>query len=252
MVASVFAATAPAQARPADDGPSAKVVGGTKASKGEFPWLVRLSMGCGGALISKQVVLTAAHCVPGTGPNTSITATIGVTDLQDASAIKVKSTYVKVAPGFVDVEKGKDWALIKLAKSVNAPTLPIVANTSLDSGTFTVMGWGATQQGGPQSRHQMKATVPFVGDTKCGTAYRNEGFGFVNSDMICAGFDQGGVDTCQGDSGGPMVRKDANGVWRQVGIVSWGQGCALAGFPGVYTQVSKFSSQIKSALNALP
>lgn len=49
------------------------VVGGTRAAQGEFPWMVRLSMGCGGAMYTQQLVLTAGHCVSGTGPNTSIT-----------------------------------------------------------------------------------------------------------------------------------------------------------------------------------
>jgi secreted trypsin-like serine protease len=234
------------------DGPSTKVVGGTRAAKGEFPWVVRLSMGCGGAMITPRVVLTAAHCVGRTGPTTSITATYGVVDLQDTTRKTVRSTYVHRAPGFVDADFGKDWALIKLASDVAAPTLPIATDTSLDSGTFTVMGWGALTEGGGQSRFLMKASVPFVSDASCGTAYRNAGFNFVNSDMICAGLQQGGVDTCQGDSGGPMVRRDASGAWRQVGIVSWGEGCARPNFAGIYSQVSTFSSAITSAANSLP
>ncbi len=251
----VAAVGLPAQARtgPDPDAPAQQVVGGTRASKGEFPWMVRLSMGCGGAMITNRVVLTAAHCVGRTGANTSITATIGVADLNDtAGRIRVRSTYVYRAPGYVDVEQGKDWALIKLASAVNAPTLPIATDTSLDSGTFTIMGWGSTREGGGQSRYLMKATVPFVSDSSCGTAYRNAGYGFVNADMICAGYQQGGVDTCQGDSGGPMVRRDSAGAWRQVGIVSWGEGCARPNFAGVYGQVSTFASGINTGLNSLP
>ncbi|GAA4923799.1 hypothetical protein GCM10023237_51350 [Streptomyces coeruleoprunus] len=76
----------------------APVVGGTRAAQGEFPWMVRLSMGCGGSLLTQQIVLTAAHCVSGSGNNTSITATAGVVDLQSSSAIKVRSTKVLQAP----------------------------------------------------------------------------------------------------------------------------------------------------------
>src|SRR5207237_4098396 len=68
---------------------------------------------------------------------------------------------------------------------------------------------------------------------------------------ICAGYDQGGVDTCQGDSGGPMVNKDSSGNWVEVGIVSWGEGCARAGKPGVYTEVSTFSADIKAKIAEL-
>ncbi|MFF8812128.1 S1 family peptidase [Streptomyces pactum] len=217
------------------------VVGGTRAAQGEFPFMVRLSMGCGGALYTQTLVLTAAHCVGGTGANTSITATAGVVDLQSSSAIKVRSTYVYRAPGYNGT--GKDWALIKLAQPINLPTLKIAETTAYNNGTFTIAGWGAAVEGGSQQRYLLKATVPFVDDATCKSAYSE----LVPNEEICAGYNQGGVDTCQGDSGGPMFRKDNAGQWIQVGIVSWGYGCARPGYPGVYTEVSTFASAIKSA-----
>ncbi|TQK43842.1 trypsin [Streptomyces sp. SLBN-118] len=217
------------------------VVGGTRAAQGEFPFMVRLSMGCGGALYTKQIVLTAAHCVSGSGNNTGITATAGVVDLQSSRAIKVKSTKVLQAPGYNGT--GKDWALIKLAKPIDLPTLKIADTKAYDNGTFTVAGWGAAREGGGQQRYLRKAQVPFVSDASCKQAYPE----LVAGEEICAGFQQGGVDTCQGDSGGPMFRKDNNNAWIQVGIVSWGEGCARPDYPGVYTEVSTFAAAIKSA-----
>ncbi|MCX5201884.1 serine protease [Streptomyces sp. NBC_00237] len=221
------------------------VVGGTRAAQGEFPFMVRLSMGCGGALYAKDIVLTAAHCVDGSGNNTSITATAGVVDLQSSSAIKVKSTKVLQAPGYNG--SGKDWALIKLAKPINQPTLKIATNTSYNSGTFTVAGWGAAREGGAQQRYLLKAQVPFVSDASCKTSYSD----LIPGEEICAGYAQGGTDTCQGDSGGPMFRKDNAGAWIQVGIVSWGNGCARPNYPGVYTEVSTFASAIAQAASTL-
>ncbi|WP_329036379.1 serine protease [Streptomyces sp. NBC_00178] len=225
----------------------APVVGGTRAAQGEFPFMVRLSMGCGGALYRQDVVLTAAHCVSGSGNNTSITATGGVVDLQSSAAVKVRSTKVLQAPGYNGT--GKDWALIKLAQPINQPTLKIATTTAYDTGTFTIAGWGAATEGGGQQRYLLKATVPYVSDATCRQAYGND---LVASEEICAGYvGTGGVDTCQGDSGGPMFRKDNAGAWIQVGIVSWGQGCARPDYPGVYTQVSTFASAIASAAATL-
>jgi len=72
--------------------------------------------------------------------------------------------------------------------------------------------------------------VPIVDKSICDDNYGI--FGGIPINQICAGYAVGGVDHCQGDSGGPLFR---NGELR--GIVSWGNGCANAGYPGVYTEV---------------
>jgi secreted trypsin-like serine protease len=222
------------------------VVGGTRAAQGEFPFMVRLSMGCGGALYSSRLVLTAAHCVSRTGTNTSIVATVGVVDLQSSSRIQVRSNYVYRAPGYNG--NGDDWALIRLATPVTGlATLPIATSTAYNSGTFTVAGWGAAREGGGQQRYLLTAQVPFVSDASCQNSYSD----LIPNEEICAGYAAGGVDTCQGDSGGPMFRRDAGNAWIQVGIVSWGNGCARPNYPGVYTQVSTFASSIASAAASL-
>jgi len=238
--------TSPAAA--ADEGPQ-KVVGGERATQGEFPFMVRLSMGCGGSLYSPTLVLTAAHCVGSTGTNTSITATLGVVDLNSSSRITRRSNYVYRAPGYNG--SGKDWALIRLSSPVTGlATLPIATSSTYDTGTFTIAGWGAAREGGAQQRYMLKATVPFVSDSTCNSSSMYGG-DIIPAEEICAGYTQGGVDTCQGDSGGPMFRRDGSNAWIQVGIVSWGDGCARPNKPGVYTQVSYFSSSIRSAAASL-
>ncbi|MEU2169447.1 serine protease [Micromonospora chersina] len=196
---------------------------------------------------SPRLVFTAAHCVGRTGANTSITATLGVVDLQSSSRITVRSNYVYRAPGYDG--SGKDWALIRLATPVTSlSTLKIANTTAYDNGTFTVAGWGAATEGGGQQRYLLKATVPFVSDATCSANYGGD---IIPAEEICAGYAGGGVDTCQGDSGGPMFRRDASNAWIQVGIVSWGNGCARPNYPGVYTQVSYFASAIGSAAASL-
>ena len=61
--------------------------------------------------------------------------------------------------------------------------------------------------------------------------------------MICAGLPEGGIDSCQGDSGGPLVVNDA-GTWKQVGVVSFGRGCAAPDADGVYARVTEFIAWI--------
>jgi secreted trypsin-like serine protease len=238
----------PAAAEPPGAG---RVVGGTRAAQGEFPFMVRLSMGCGGALYSPTLVLTAAHCVGRTGTTTSITATLGVVDLNSASRVTRRSNYVYRSPTYRSSTMAGDWALIRLASPVTGlATLPITTSTAYDSGTFTIAGWGANREGGAQQRYLLKATVPFVSDTTCNSRTMYNGR-IIPAEEICAGYTAGGVDTCQGDSGGPMFRRDAANAWVQVGIVSWGDGCARRNKPGVYTQVSYFAPAIRSAATSL-
>jgi secreted trypsin-like serine protease len=232
-------------APPADVQP--QVVGGVPATQGEFPWMVRLSMGCGGAMYTQQLVLTAAHCVGATGNNTGITATLGTVDLQDPARTTVRSNYVYRAPGY-DNPDGDDWALVRLERAVDVPTLPVATSGAYDNDHFTVVGWGAAVEGGAQQRYLLKAEVPFIDDTQCGSAYTE----LVPAEEICAGnWAAGGIDTCQGDSGGPMFRRDNAGAFVQVGIVSWGYGCARPLNPGVYAQTSYFAAAIAAAATAL-
>ncbi|BCB83031.1 hypothetical protein Psuf_003440 [Phytohabitans suffuscus] len=213
--------------------------------------MVRLSMGCGGAMYTQTLILTAAHCVDnlGTGPSTSVGVTWGVVDLQDPTRTTRTSNYVHIAPGYNG--DGKDWALIRVSQPIDSPLLKLATDTSLHSGSFTVAGWGAAVQGGPQQRYLLKADVPFITDTQCASAGGSYS-GLIFNEEICAGnWTSGGVDTCQGDSGGPMFKRNAANEWIQVGITSWGIGCAQPGRPGVYTEVRYFANDICSAAASL-
>ncbi|GAA3458518.1 secreted trypsin-like serine protease [Saccharothrix longispora] len=248
-VAATLAAAGQALAAPPPPdggGLTPQVVGGTRAAQGEFPWMVRLSMGCGGSMLTDQLVLTAAHCVTRTGNNTSITATYGSVDLQSSSRITRTSTYVHRSPTY-NTSTGGDWAIIKLAAPITgASLLPIATTNAYNTGVFTVAGWGATSEGGGQSRYLLKANVDYIDDTTCKNSdpYYSD---LIPAAELCAGLPQGGVDTCQGDSGGPMFRRDNAGAWVQVGIVSHGNGCARPDNPGVYTEVSTFAAAINQA-----
>ncbi|WP_433792156.1 S1 family peptidase [Actinoplanes sp. CA-252034] len=248
LVCALAGADVPARAA-SGRAPARDVVGGKIAGDGRFPWAVRLSMGCGGALTAPRLVLTAGHCVGPTGPNDRITVTAGATDLESRSAITVKSVEVYRSPDFVTETSGDDWAVVRLERELTLPTLPLTPD-DVDEGDFTVMGWGQTRETSPaQERRLHYATVPTIPDEECAKAYRKAGVTLVRGDSICAG--RRGVDTCQGDSGGPMVRRDRLGRWVQVGIVSWGLGCARDGYFGVYTQIATFRDEIQKAAHKL-
>ncbi|MGH8186742.1 MAG: serine protease, partial [Steroidobacteraceae bacterium] len=104
-----------------------------------------------------------------------------------------------------------------------------------------IMGWGATQENGEGSDGLLHARVPFVSNETCKKAYPTH-----VPTMICAGNEEGGTDTCQGDSGGPLFLIGPKESLSQVGIVSFGKGCARAGYYGVYTRVSSFKEWIRA------
>ena len=87
-------------------------------------------------------------------------------------------------------------------------------------------------------------SVPIVTQKSCSRNYGSD----LTDNMFCAGYEEGGKDSCQGDSGGPLVVPDSLGGWKQAGIVSWGTGCAQAGYYGVYTKLSNYTSWLQTNL----
>ena len=106
-----------------------------------------------------------------------------------------------------------------------------------DPSPLTVIGLGTTIQGtwAPPAVLQ-QVVVDYVTDAACEKDYKDYVIKFQSNSMMCAAAP--GKDACQGDSGGPLFFTD-NGVHKQVGIVSWGDGCALPGNPGVYAKLNK-------------
>jgi secreted trypsin-like serine protease len=248
-VTTAIVALLPGAATAAPEPAPTEIVGGTTAAEGAYPWVVRLSAGCAGSLIAPRVVLTAGHCVRRTGADRGIRVRAGSADLSSDRVIEARSTYVRRAPGYRDATRGDDWAVIRLDRALDLPLLPLVTDGSYDSGIFTVVGWGSTREGSSrQQRRLREARVDHVPDRVCAARYREAGRRVVAAEMICAGhLRDGGVDSCQGDSGGPLLRRADAGGWVQVGIVSWGVGCARPRYPGVYTRVSAFSAAISAA-----
>jgi trypsin len=101
---------------------------------------------------------------------------------------------------------------------------------------------GNTQNSAESSVNLRKVDVPVVSRATCVANYlKDKPPKTVTTNMVCAGVATGGKDSCQGDSGGPIVDATTGTL---VGAVSWGTGCALAGFPGVYARVGSLRAFI--------
>ncbi|MGE0634086.1 MAG: serine protease [Pseudobdellovibrionaceae bacterium] len=225
-----------------------KIVGGVEASIGEFPFIVSLQSSshfCGGSLIRKNWVLTAAHCVR-SGRVQKIL--IGLHDQKQAHNAEVKTPKRIVAhPQYSNSTLDFDYALIELDSDSNyAPVAvnetEIAIPSSADGAIMsTTAGWGTTSEGSFALPNLLqKVDVPLVTSSACNESYTGQ----ITDRMICAGFEDGGKDSCQGDSGGPLIVKDENGQMFLAGVVSWGQGCARPKYYGVYSKVNAVSAWI--------
>lgn len=242
----LFVQTVGAQPPPLPEEDS-RIVGGVEATPGEFPWMVSVQSGshfCGASLIAPTWVLTAAHCTQGESAN-NIQVVIGRHDLNANDGQTVNVAQIINHPNYNNSTTDYDVSLLRLASPINNVTPIGLVTDAMDvddpNKDATISGWGATSQGGSGSSKLLKVTVPVVSNTTCNASYNGD----ITDRMICAGLADGGKDSCQGDSGGPMMVRNANDTgWLQAGVVSWGNGCALAGFYGVYARVSNLKGWI--------
>ena len=237
-----FSITAHAQSR---------IVGGTEAKEGDFPYIVSLQADgfghfCGGSLIADKGVLTAAHCVDG-GVDSVF---IGLHDRNNSSsAEKFKVVKIYVHPQNNPSIMDYDFALLELSQ--NSSFKPVALNEteisfSASKPVFAVTaGWGTTSSGSSSLPAILRqVSIPLVTTAQCNAAASYGGE--ITSSMICAGYKQGGKDSCQGDSGGPLVVTKSDGTTLLAGVVSWGEGCARKDKYGVYGKVSAVTNWIKT------
>lgn len=248
------------------------IVGGDPAGLlNEYPFMVSLRTQnnfhfCGGTLLNDRTVLTAAHCIDSDGPDginpasepEDIFVAVGRYLRLSAAPQNVAVVDIVSHPDFVGdtgfpFNYDSDVALLELAQpQPSVPKVTLINNESLivAGTTSTAVGWGILRERGLFSPIRLQEVdVPVVDNAECRALYDQAGFRFtaesITANMVCAGFPQGGQDACQGDSGGPLLASQG-GQLQQIGITSFGEGCARPNRPGVYTNVLNFVDWIEA------
>ncbi|XP_018014015.1 trypsin-1-like [Hyalella azteca] len=231
-----------------------KIINGTDVAPGEIPYQLSFQQldgegyfdFCGAIIYSENWMISAGHCVEDIVYSNNLTGfkvVAGEHSLSIYEGTEQNRDIVQVIrhENFDPVTLENDISLIKVASPlvfndyVQPAKLPEMYQEFV--GNAVVSGWGETIVYLQAPDILQKVTVPIVSDEDCKADYA-EG-GPVLDSMMCAG--EAGKDGCYGDSGGPMT---CDGYL--CGVVSWGHGCAEAGYPGVYTQVSYFVDWIKA------
>jgi secreted trypsin-like serine protease len=155
-------------------------------------------------------------------------------------------------PNYQSSTTANDYLLLKLQSPVDTtqyPPIQLNNNNAIPqvNQMLTVIGYGATSEGGSGSNTLLKVNVPANSHQQCNKQY---GGSIVESVMFCAGNTSGGKDSCQGDSGGPIFEV-RSGKAVQVGVVSFGEGCARPNRSGVYSRVSGAFDWIQTTMTKL-
>ncbi|CAN8004634.1 unnamed protein product, partial [Ixodes hexagonus] len=257
-------------------GANAEIVGGEDAKPLEFPWQISLRFSqntnvlgdhiCGGSIINRQHIMTAAHCIiPNYTNSAYYKVVVGEQNLnkQDPTEKTFLVQNYTIHPQWDRATINYDYAILKL----NAPLafggadnalMPICLpekNQVFDNRICTASGWGylkdESQGGGTVSEVLQKVDLPTLPYEQCRRDYKNVNK-VVEDTMICAGTKQGGKSACQGDSGGPFQCPGADGRYVLAGTTSWGKTCGARNQPSVFARFSTRLDWIASVAGTTP
>nr|XP_028569360.1 transmembrane protease serine 9 isoform X16 [Podarcis muralis] len=234
-----------------------RIVGGSEATRGEFPWQVSLRENnehfCGATILAAKWLVSAAHCFnefqdPGTW--TAHAGTVWLSG-SESSAVKTGVSHILKHPSYDTDTADYDVALLALSeplpfsKYVQPACLPASSHIFPSGKKCSISGWGYLKEDFLVKPELLqKAVVELLDQTLCASLYSNA----LTDRMLCAGYLEGKVDSCQGDSGGPLVCEEPSGRFFLAGIVSWGIGCAEAKRPGVYARVTRLRNWIHDTM----
>lgn len=229
-----------------------RIIGGVETTIEAHPYqaVFRLKneFVCSASILTTTRALTAAFCVsvfPDIPPSSYSILAGSTLSIGDANQQVRILTEVLTHPLYIRMTNVHDVALLyweeplSLGATVQTIAIPLQDSPVPYGENSNVTGWGLTREHGSGSAILNVVTVPLISNDDCNQAYN----GHVSDDMLCAGLPEGGRDACNGDSGSPLT---VNGV--QLGVVSWGKGCARPGYPGVYARVAYFTNWIHENL----
>ncbi|XP_055371991.1 coagulation factor X-like [Condylostylus longicornis] len=233
-----------------------RIVGGATADITQFPYQISLTKMnfyteerehiCGGSILSKNIIVTAAHCTQGPP------ALLKSFQVRVGSSSSLKGGNLIQVADIIDHEDyngytiDNDISILVLAENLvfspSVQPISIASKERLPGALCVVSGWGYLfANSNVPSPVLNYVQVPLIGKSVCQSKYF-EGEELTKS-MMCAGYPQGGKDSCTTDSGGPLAEGE-----ELVGIVSWGIGCGAENSPGVYTDVFYMADWIKDKM----
>ncbi|XP_008843400.1 kallikrein-12 [Nannospalax galili] len=224
-----------------------KIFDGVECVRNSQPWQVGLFHGgylrCGGVLVDREWVLTAAHC---SGNYIVRLGEHSLSKLDWTEQFRL-TTFSITHPGYQGAQQSHehDLRLLRLRRPARLThavrPLALPSSCALAGTQCHISGWGTTNQPWEPFPDRLQClNLSIVSNATCQAVFP----GRVTENMVCAG-GEAGKDACQGDSGGPLV---CGGVLQ--GLVSWGSvaPCGQKGIPGVYTNICRYVDWVRRVI----